>query len=249
MAKILTEAFNLEAIPQSSFTYKDVAKNHGFYTYIQLISMNQVAKGVDEGDGNIRFEPDKMLTRAHFSAFLARAMTLQKGDYTPNTAYNYDFLSSEDKYKLIFEANLSQGSTIATHWQWLNQRTGEILDFAFRTEGNLWIYGIRDTDASTSVAYPFTIGLKHDMLKIPNAFNNERQEIIDTNYTFVSDNQTFTNVVVVKTVYPRYLQNSKGEYYYDGLSVALVYLAPHYGPIAATVDGESTLLINQREAR
>ena len=249
MAKILTEAFNLEAIPQSSFAYKDVAKNHGFYTYIQLISMNQVAKGIDEGDGNVRFEPDKMLTRAHFSAFLARAMTLQQGDYTPNTAYNYYFFGNEDNYKSVFEANLCQGPAILTHWQWLNQRTGESIDFAYKTEGNLWAEGIRDTDAGTMVAYPFTIGLKHDTLQNPTTAINERQEIIDTNYTFVTKNQTFTNVVVLKITAPRYLQDSNGDYYYDKMSEALLYLAPNYGFIAATVDGEPTTLFNKREAR
>lgn len=53
---------------------------------------------------------------------------------------------------MAFEANLSQGPAILTHWHWLNQRTGESIDFAYKTEGNLWAEGIRDTDAGTMLS-------------------------------------------------------------------------------------------------
>lgn len=246
MAKILAEAFDLKSIAQNSVTYKDVNQSNPFYRYIQLVSMNNVAKGNNAKGGSLYFQPNKMLTRAHFSAFLARAMTLNKGDYLPNPNYNYYYT---DNMALLFKEyqNLNFGK--ATGWHFLNQKTGRYEPTSFALIGGSWQNFIPQTDAGMSVAYPFTIGLKHDYLNSLAGIGLEKQEIINTNETLTIEGHTFTNVVAIKTTYPNYVQNSKGDYYVDGLKSTILYLAPDYGPIANYSNGKYEYKISHRIAR
>ncbi|WP_108306324.1 S-layer homology domain-containing protein [Metalysinibacillus jejuensis] len=250
MAKILAEAFDLKSISQNSVTYRDVSQNHAFYRPIQLVAMNNVAKSVRANDGSLYFQPNKMLTRAHFSAFLARAMTLNKGDYLPNPNYDYYYT---DNTALLFKEyqNLDFGK--ATGWNFFNPQTGRYGLVSYGLIGGSWRFSIPQTDASTSIAYPFTIGLNPDylnklgMLGIA-ASSLEKQEIINTNETLTIEGHTFTNVVAIKTTYPKYMENNKGEYYEDKVEFIL-YLAPDYGPIANYSNGKYEYKISHRIAR
>lgn len=245
MAKILAEAFDLKSIAQNSVTYKDVNQSNPFYRYIQLVSMNNVAKG-NNAKGSLYFQPNKMLTRAHFSAFLARAMTLNKGDYLPNPNYNYYYT---DNTALLFKEYQNFDFGKATGWNFLNQKTGRYEPTSFALIGGSWQNFIPQTDAGMSVAYPFTIGLKHDYLKSLSGIGLEKQEILKTNETLTIEGHTFTNVVAIKTTYPNYVQNSKGDYYVDGLTSTILYLAPDYGKIASYSNGKYVSKISQRVPR
>lgn len=68
MAIVLTNAFDLEGDNSSSF--KDVAKDFYAYEHIDAIFANEITAGYENGT----FKPNKPTTRAHFAAFLARAI-------------------------------------------------------------------------------------------------------------------------------------------------------------------------------
>jgi len=68
MAAILRRAFNMPLDSQPTFT--DVSPIHWAYSDINSITKNRVASGYPDGS----FKPSNIVTRAHFSAFLARAM-------------------------------------------------------------------------------------------------------------------------------------------------------------------------------
>lgn len=68
MAAILRRAFNMPLESQPTFT--DVPPVHWAYADINSIADNRVASGYPDGS----FKPSDVVTRAHFSAFLARAM-------------------------------------------------------------------------------------------------------------------------------------------------------------------------------
>ncbi|WP_342600891.1 S-layer homology domain-containing protein [Psychrobacillus sp. FSL H8-0483] len=68
MAAILRRAFNMPLDSQPTFT--DVSPAHWAYSDINSIAKNRVASGYPDGS----FKPSNIVTRAHFSAFLARAM-------------------------------------------------------------------------------------------------------------------------------------------------------------------------------
>lgn len=68
MAAILRRAFDMPLDSQPTFT--DVSPAHWAYSDINSIAKNRVASGYPDGS----FKPSNIVTRAHFSAFLARAM-------------------------------------------------------------------------------------------------------------------------------------------------------------------------------
>lgn len=68
MAAILRRAFKMPLDSQPTFT--DVSQLHWAYADINSIAKNRVASGYPNGS----FKPSNIVTRAHFSAFLARAM-------------------------------------------------------------------------------------------------------------------------------------------------------------------------------
>ena len=68
MAAILRRAFNMPLDSQPTFT--DVSPIHWAYSDINSIAKNRVASGYPNGS----FKPSNIVTRAHFSAFLARAL-------------------------------------------------------------------------------------------------------------------------------------------------------------------------------
>lgn len=66
MSKMLATAFSYEGTRSSSF--KDVSKNSPYYNYIDGIAFHKVTTGYNDGS----FRPAEKVTRAQFSAFLAR---------------------------------------------------------------------------------------------------------------------------------------------------------------------------------
>ena len=66
MAKALTVAFQLEGSGAS--IYSDVPYDHPYYQYIDSIAANNITTGYTDGT----YRPENPVTRAQFSAFLAR---------------------------------------------------------------------------------------------------------------------------------------------------------------------------------
>ena len=70
MAAFIARAFEL---PAGNKTFKDVPANHTAYEAVKKLAAANITTGY--GDGT--FKPENSLTRAHISAFLARAMRYQ----------------------------------------------------------------------------------------------------------------------------------------------------------------------------
>ncbi|WOV88176.1 S-layer homology domain-containing protein [Sporosarcina oncorhynchi] len=67
LARAVSVAFELEG--DSPIVFKDVAKSHKSYSYINLLATNNITTGYPDGS----FKPNGTVSRAHFSAFLTRA--------------------------------------------------------------------------------------------------------------------------------------------------------------------------------
>ncbi|MFF5995348.1 DL-endopeptidase inhibitor IseA family protein [Lysinibacillus sp. KU-BSD001] len=81
VAEAMANAFQLESIGQ--FEFKDVPKTAKGYQAIASLAEHDIAKGYSDGT----FKPNEKVTRAQFSAFIARALST---DFLP-TQYNIPF--------------------------------------------------------------------------------------------------------------------------------------------------------------
>ncbi len=75
MAAFISRAFDL---PTGTKTFKDVPSNHTAYEAVKQLA----AAGITTGYNDSTFKPQDNLTRAHISAFLARAMKFSEGDHS-----------------------------------------------------------------------------------------------------------------------------------------------------------------------
>ena len=72
MAAFIARAFDL---PNGTKTFKDVKKGHTAYEAVSQLAAANITTGYEDGT----FKPANNLTRAHISAFLARAVKYQEG--------------------------------------------------------------------------------------------------------------------------------------------------------------------------
>ncbi|OCS87299.1 S-layer homology domain-containing protein [Caryophanon latum] len=237
MAKILSEAFNLKSIADNAKTYKDVPQNHEFYRVIQLVSMNNIAQGneIEDHKGyftyTYNFNPNQLLTRAHFSAFLARAMSLRTGDYLPDK--NYVYISYHDGYKvqLKFSHYDYEYSEKSGLWEqtvyWTN---GEIENYllAYGAQNGQFFLGYYESEGVYYTSYPFTIGLKYDTLHEEDF--PEKQEIVETSANVMIEDELYNDVVVVRYTLHNWIKVN-GEEVKDGYSSSYMYIAKQRGII------------------
>ncbi|MGE8036135.1 S-layer protein [Lysinibacillus sp. KCTC 33748] len=110
MAIVLQRAFKIKGSETSYFT--DVSEKARGYKEISIIYSNNITRGYDDGS----FKPNVPLTRAHFSAFLARALTLSNPNLLKDTAYDYTYAhySLEDKkqYTLKYQYSHHEGNDV-----------------------------------------------------------------------------------------------------------------------------------------
>lgn len=79
MAAFISRAFEL---PSGSKTFKDVRKGHTAYNAVSELAAANITTGYEDGT----FKPANNLTRAHISAFLARAIQYAEGKNTATPA-------------------------------------------------------------------------------------------------------------------------------------------------------------------
>lgn len=72
MSKIISEAFNLDvnASKNKPIVFRDISASNELASYVNALYYN----GISNGSGNL-FKPFEKVSRAHFSAFLSRAMS------------------------------------------------------------------------------------------------------------------------------------------------------------------------------
>ncbi|MDX8363468.1 S-layer homology domain-containing protein [Cytobacillus sp. IB215316] len=71
MASILSVAYQLEG--NSEFDFQDVPSTHWAYDYVQGLAANKITTGVTD----TTFNPDGLVTRAQFSVFMTRILTME----------------------------------------------------------------------------------------------------------------------------------------------------------------------------
>ncbi|MER1959225.1 MAG: S-layer homology domain-containing protein [Solibacillus sp.] len=82
MAAFIARAFDL---PNGKKSFKDVKKGHTAYAMVSQLAAANITKGYEDGT----FKPENNLTRAHISAFLARAMKYQEGLTSSNMKVHF----------------------------------------------------------------------------------------------------------------------------------------------------------------
>ena len=224
MAQILTKAFKLK-VNGASINFTDVKKSNAYYVPIQAIATNNISKGYQDKNYNFKFEPNKTLTRAHFSAFLARAMTLKKGNYIPNTHYDYYFTHNTG-LNTIYVNQYDPEFYGENYWIEYDLTTNKEVDRSvYGLSETKWFEGVPSSGVGTFVSYPFTIGFKHHL--VDNTLGpDSKQTITNTSATVSVQGVTYSDVVIIKEQF----------YYYDYYepqqpSFRNTYIAPDYGII------------------
>ncbi|QDQ00163.1 S-layer homology domain-containing protein [Lysinibacillus fusiformis] len=136
MAIVLQRAFKLKG--SNPYYFTDVTEKTIGYKEILAVANNNITKGYQDGS----FKPNLPLTRAHFSAFMARALTLSKVSLLKDPAYvyTYAFYSPDKDFRYTLKYQYSHNDNKNDVWTVTNMSTQE----TFKDEllyGNETVYG------------------------------------------------------------------------------------------------------------
>lgn len=62
----------IEGAPDDMASFTDVPEDHPFYADIEWLAAEGIAAGIPNGDGTLRFEPERPVKRSELAAFLRR---------------------------------------------------------------------------------------------------------------------------------------------------------------------------------
>lgn len=121
MAIVLQRAFKLKG--SNSYNFTDVNEKTKGYKEIIAVADNNITRGYPDGS----FKPNLPLTRAHFSAFMARALTLSKPNLMKNPAYlyTYAFYSADYDFRYTLNYQYSHNDNKNDVWTITNMTTDE----------------------------------------------------------------------------------------------------------------------------
>ncbi|MGN4127388.1 S-layer homology domain-containing protein [Lysinibacillus sphaericus] len=153
MAIVLQRAFKLKG--SNSYRFTDVTEKTIGYKEILAVANNNITRGYQDGS----FKPNLPLTRAHFSAFMARALTLSKMSLLKDPAYvyTYAFYSPDKDIRYTLNYQYSHNDNKNDVWTVTNMTNKE----PFNDEllyGNETVYG-QAIAADFSKHYDLFIGL------------------------------------------------------------------------------------------
>ena len=134
MAAFIARAFDL---PNGTKTFKDVRKGHTAYEAVSQLAAANITTGYEDGT----FKPANNLTRAHISAFLARAVKYQENLGSTVSKLNVHFLdvgqgdsifiqAPNGKTMLIDAGTKEYGSTVVAY---LKAKNVKKLDYVVAT--------------------------------------------------------------------------------------------------------------------
>ncbi|WP_285400170.1 S-layer homology domain-containing protein [Lysinibacillus sp. fls2-241-R2A-57] len=159
MAIVLQRAFKLKGSETSYFT--DVSAKTRGYKEISAISSNNITRGYDDGS----FKPNLPLTRAHFSAFLARALTLSNPNLLKDKAYDYTYshYSLKDKKHYTLKYKYSHYDDKNDVWAISDLNSNKVFNSELLfSDGDVFGQGVaRDYDLFYDLAFelPLRIGV------------------------------------------------------------------------------------------
>lgn len=245
MAKMLSAAFDLQdPNGEDGFIdmwYEDIDEDNEFLEPIWLVTANHIAQGTYiEETGGTNFLPNKLLTRAHFSAFLARAMSLQTDSFMPNPDYTYYYGDGEtEQLRLdLEEAYESEKGAIGSSWNATDLQTGdEVLNVSYDIVLKQW--GLFSGEYQFFADHPFTIGVKHDYSNESDDYPSIKFAVLDTDGTYEIGDTTFEHVVV--------LYEKTNEY--NEIIERTYYIAKDYGIVAIDKGDGIEQMLMKRELR
>ena len=206
MAKLLATGLDLQFIQgdEDETFFKDVPSTHPFYSFIRTVASNNVAQGFSDGT----FRSNELITRGHFSAFLARAMSATTYNFMWNPEFVYTYVNQRgEKIRMTFA---EASGTTDQFWTAKNLTTGEEAPLIFSQNANRYFGGIRNSDAAgVGFEIPATIRTIHvesaDGM-LPSI------AIIDTDATLSIGGKTYTNLIVQRE-YTNGKYRAKYDYY------------------------------------
>ncbi|OCS84567.1 S-layer homology domain-containing protein [Caryophanon latum] len=231
MAKMIANSFDLKSIEANAVTYEDVPNSNEFYQPVQLVTMNNIARGYENTTTKTyTFEPTKLLTRAHFSAFLARAISLKTESYIPDKKYTYIFERANDKSRFIAIPD-DHDNGGGSEWTLQEVKTDEYYSSLwYQIRDGFWTGSVLEYGEDSYVDHPFTIGLKFDNTE-KSTHDKMRQEILATDATYKIGNVEYKDVVVIRERSVEFVE-SNGFYKPGGFVTRTLYVADGYGIIA-----------------
>lgn len=218
MAIVLQRAFHLKG--SDPYHFEDVTKNTDGYQAISAVANNSITRGYRDGT----FKPNVTLTRAHFSAFLARALTVTKLKIMKdrNYMYTYAFKSPEDNQTYILNYQYSRNDDKNDIWTITNTTNNKLFNDELLYDGGS-VYGQAIAQDFGShydlyIELPLRIGIiKHE--DDEGISSGVRITVNDTNATHQAGGVTYKNVVILEetTVF-----NSDVNVYYYADNVGLI---------------------------
>lgn len=218
MAVILQRAFQLKG--SDAYNFADVTEQTDGYQAILAVANNRIVRGYQDGT----FKPNVALTRAHFSAFMARALTITKPNLMKDRKYmyTYAFTSPADNQTYILNYQYSRHDDKNDIWTITNTTNGKLFNDELLYNGGS-VYGqaiAQDFSAHYDlfIQLPLTIGIiRHE--DDDGVMSGIRITAKDTNAIHQAGRVTYKNVAILEETN---VFNSDVNMYYFADNVGLV---------------------------
>lgn len=194
MAQLLAKAYQLKELPVAEgegFGFTDLPQNHPYFPAVRLAIMNNIVNGYEDGS----FQPNKLLTRAHFSAFLARADSMRFDSFTPIRTNRYYYnVSANTEIMLQYKGRDQFNNEV---WSQTLQSKESLSNIIYSQNARSFLYGIED-GMSYILPIPATVGWTAS--SYPDGVTKVIDTIMTTKGTLTMNGKTYKDLVVVRTV-------------------------------------------------
>lgn len=218
MAIVLQRAFKLKGTT-SPYYFTDVTEKTPGYKEILAVANNNITSGYQDGS----FKPKLPLTRAHFSAFVARALTLSNPNLLKDPAYTYTYAyySPDDGLRYTLNYQYSHNDNKNDVWTMTNMTNNKpFYDELLYYDGSVYAQAIAQEYSSH---YDFYIGLPlrigvivHEDDERP--VNGNRITVQTTDGTVRAGGVNYKNVAILEESF-KYIDVVKTYYFVDGIGL------------------------------
>ncbi|MCL1698501.1 S-layer homology domain-containing protein [Lysinibacillus sp. BPa_S21] len=217
MAIVLQRAFKLKG--SEPYYFSDVTEKTRGYKEISAIANNNIIRGYDDSS----FKPNKPLTRAHFSAFLARTLTLSNANLLKDTAfdYTYKYYSINDKKQYTLKYQFSHNDEKNDVWNVKDLKSNKVFkDELLFSDGEFYGQGFAAEYSGHYDLYlrlPLRIGvILHE--DEGGVISGIRNTVKATNGTVQAGGVNYHNVIVLEET--NYYSGGVWTYYFvDGIGL------------------------------
>jgi len=217
MAIVLQRAFKLKE--SERYYFSDVTEKTKGYKEIYTIASKNITRRYTDGS----FKPDLPLTRAHFSAFLARALTLSNSDLLKDTKYDYiySYYSLNDKNRYTLKYEYSHNNNKNDVWTITNLNSNELFDEEYVFSDSLQYAQALASNESTHYDIFFSLPIRIGVIRHEDdggVISGIRITVKATDGTVRAGGVNYNNVIVLeeKSVYS---DNVWTYYFVDGIGL------------------------------